>query len=197
LDFYVSVIHPLDHAEYYPGATAVHIKLIIEKKNGRILGAQIVGTHGVDKRIDVIATAIMAGMRVEDLEHLDLAYAPQFSSAKDPVVMAGFVASNTLRGETQTITCEELKSRLDRGDAIQLVDVRTRKEYEQGKIPGAQLIPVDELRDRLHELDPQAETVVYCKVGLRGYLATRILLQLGFNKVQNLTGGFILCKDRD
>jgi len=190
-DYFVSVTHPLDHADYYPGAEAFHMKLIVEKPTGRLLGAQIIGEQGVDKRIDVLATAISAKMSVEDLEHLDLAYAPQFNSAKGPVIMAGFVAANILRGEVETITVDELHKKLDAKEPIQLLDVRTQKEYKETHIPQAWLVPVDELRDHLDDLDLTKETIVYCRVGLRGYVTCRILLQHGFEKVFNLTGGIL------
>ncbi len=190
-DYFVSVTHPFDHADYYPGAEALHMKLIVEKPTGRLLGAQIIGEQGVDKRIDVLATAISAKMSVEDLEHLDLAYAPQFSSAKGPVIMAGFVAANILRGEVASITGDELHKKLKANEPIQLLDVRTQNEFHEKHIPQARLVPVDELRDHLEELDLTKETIVYCRVGLRGYLACRILLQHGFRKVYNLTGGIL------
>ncbi|MDT7042379.1 FAD-dependent oxidoreductase [Candidatus Nitronereus thalassa] len=190
-NFFVSVTHPLDHADYYPGAEALHMKLIVEKTTGRLLGAQIIGEQGVDKRIDVLATAISARMTVEGLEHLDLAYAPQFSSAKGPVIMAGFVAANILRGEVQTMTGEELQKKLAAKEPLQLLDVRTQAEFHETHIPQAWLIPVDELRDHLDDLDQTKETIVYCRVGLRGYQACRILLQHGFQKVYNLTGGIL------
>ena len=191
LQYFVSVTHPLDHAGYYPGAETLHMKLVVEQETGKLLGAQIVGEHGVDKRIDVLATALHAKMNVQDLEQLDLAYAPQFNSAKGPVIMAGFVATNTLRGEVKTITGEELKNKLETNTSLQLLDVRTPDEYQEAHLSHARLVPVDELRDHLQELDPSQETVVYCRVGLRGYLAARILLQHGFTNVSNLTGGFL------
>ena len=191
LNYFVSLTHPLDHAGYYPGAEALHMKLVVEQQTGKLFGAQIVGDQGVDKRIDVLATALHAGMRVQDLEQLDLAYAPQFNSAKGPVIMAGFVAANTLRGEVKTLTGEELQQKIKTNPSLQLLDVRTTNEYQEAHIPHARLIPVDELRDQLQELDPSQETVVYCRVGLRGYLASRILLQHGFTNVFNLTGGYL------
>ena len=189
--YFVSVTHPLDHAGYYPGAEALHMKLVVEQESGKLLGAQIVGEQGVDKRIDVLATALHAKMNVQDLEQLDLAYAPQFNSAKGPVIMAGFVAANTIRGEVKTITGEELQKKLATNTSLQLLDVRTKDEYKEAHLPQSHLIPVDELRDHLQELDPSQETVVYCRVGLRGYLAARILLQHGFTNVCNLTGGLL------
>ena len=191
LKYFVSLTHPLDHAEYYPGAEALHMKLVVEQQTGKLLGAQIVGDQGVDKRIDVLATAIHAKLNVQDLEQLDLAYAPQFNSAKGPVIMAGFVAANTLRGEVNTLTGKELQKKLLTNPALQLLDVRTTDEYQEAHIPHARLIPIDDLRDHLHQLDPSQETVVYCRVGLRGYLAARILLQHGFTQVFNLTGGYL------
>ena len=191
LKYFVSVTHPLDHAGYYPGAEALHMKLVVEQESGKLLGAQIVGEQGVDKRIDVLATALHAKMRVQDLEQLDLAYAPQFNSAKGPVIMAGFVAANTLRGEVKTVTGVELQKKLASNTSLQLLDVRTTDEYQGAHLPQARLVPVDELRDHLQELDPTLETVVYCRVGLRGYLAARILLQHGFANVYNLTGGLL------
>ncbi len=190
-DYFVSVTHPLDHASYYPGAEQLHIKLTVEQKTGKLLGAQIIGEQGVDKRIDVLATALTAGLTVEDLEQLDLAYAPQFNSAKGPVIMAGFVAANTLRGEVQTITNDELQKKQTSASNLQLLDVRSRIEFNEHHLPGAILIPVDNLREHLEDLDRNEETVVYCRVGLRGYLACRILLQHGFTKVYNLTGGIM------
>lgn len=191
LKYFVSLTHPLDHAEYYPGAEALHIKLVVEQQTGKLLGAQIVGDQGVDKRIDVLATAIHAKLNVQDLEQLDLAYAPQFNSAKGPVIMAGFVAANTLRGEVNTLTGTALQQKLASNPSLQLLDVRTTDEYQEAHIPHARLIPIDELRDHLQQLDPSQETVVYCRVGLRGYLAARILLQHGFTHVFNLTGGYL------
>ena len=189
--YFVSVTHPLDHAGYYPGADQLHIKLTVEQKTGKLLGAQIIGEQGVDKRIDVLATALTAGLSVTDIEHLDLAYAPQFNSAKGPVIMAGFVAANTLRGEVRTITSDELQHKLTTNPELQLLDVRSPSEFDEQHLPYARLIPIDNLRERLNELDPQKETVVYCRVGLRGYLACRILLQHGFLNVFNLTGGIL------
>lgn len=189
----VTHTHNLDHAGYYPGASLLHIKLITEATTGRLLGAQVTGENGVDKRLDVLATALQAGMNVDELEDLDLAYAPQFSSARDPVIMAGLVAANAMRDGLSIITCPTLRARMAAGEVIQLVDVRTPLEFATGHLPGAVSIPIDEIRDRLCELQPSAQTVVYCKVGFRGYLAARILQQNGFASVQNLTGGMLIC----
>ncbi|WP_306600038.1 FAD-dependent oxidoreductase [Geothrix sp. 21YS21S-2] len=178
-------IHPADHATYYPGAQSMSLKLLFDAE-GHILGAQAVGAAGVDKRIDVIATAMRGGLTVYDLEDSELCYAPPYGSAKDPVNMAGFVAANVLRGDTALWEPEELETL--RGDQV-LLDVRTLQEFQAGTIPGAVLAPVDELRDRLDDLDKGKEHLVFCQVGLRGYLAGRILSQLGY-KVRNLSGGY-------
>ena len=181
-------VHPSHHAGYYPGAEAMTLKLLFEPETGRVLGAQAVGGAGVDKRIDVLAVAIQAGMTVFDLEEAELAYAPQFGSAKDPINMAGFVASGLLRGEHPQVDVEAI---LDPppGPKPLVLDVRTPEEFAEGHIPDAVNIPVDELRDRLGEVPRGGEVAAYCQVGQRGYLATRILLQAGFRAV-NIGGGY-------
>ncbi|CAM3658539.1 CoA-disulfide reductase [Mesobacillus zeae] len=180
-------IHPLSHAGYYPGAEAISLKLIFDKKTGKIFGAQAVGKDGVDKRIDVISTAIKGGLTVHELQELELAYAPPFSSAKDPVNMAGYVAANIMDGMFETIHWHEVDELIANGGY--LVDVRTDKECANGCIAGSVNIPLDELRDRLDELPKDKTILITCQVGLRGYLASRILSQNGF-RVKNLTGGF-------
>ena len=180
-------VHPADHAGYYPGAEAMTLKLLFAPDTGKILGAQAVGGNGVDKRIDVLAVAIQAGMTVFDLEEMELCYAPQFGSAKDPVNMAGFVAAGLIRGDhpqADMATC--LDGPPD--DRTLLLDVRTPKEFAEGHLPGAVNIPVDDLRGRLGELPRDRRILAYCQVGMRGYIATRILLQKGFD-VANLGGG--------
>lgn len=184
--FRVVHIHPASHATYYPGAEPIALKLIFDD-TGAILGAQAFGRDGVDKRIDVIATAMRLKGTVQDLTELDLCYAPPFSSAKDPVNIAGYAAQNVLRGLTDVVLPRDIKDR-DR-DRVVLVDVRSPEEHRAGHIDGDVLIPLDELRDRLDELDPSKEIWVYCQVGLRGYTAARILQQAGFT-VKNLTGGY-------
>ncbi|MDD3174310.1 MAG: CoA-disulfide reductase [Herbinix sp.] len=179
-------IHPVSHASYYPGAVPMTLKLIFNEE-GKVLGAQGIGYEGVDKRIDVIATVIRLGGTIEDLTELELSYAPPFSSAKDPVNMAGFVAQNILEGRAHTTTWSEVEE-MNPEDYI-LVDVRTELEYGNGHIEGAINLPVDSLRNRLSELDPSKTVVEYCQVGLRGYVADRILTQHGF-KVLNVTGGY-------
>ncbi|BDU77338.1 FAD-dependent oxidoreductase [Mesoterricola sediminis] len=179
-------VHPADHATYYPGAHPISLKLLFEPGEGHLLGAQAVGAAGADKRIDVLATAMRGGLTVFDLEDAELCYAPPFGSAKDPINMAGFVAANVLRGDVALWEPEELATL--REDQV-LMDVRTLTEHRAGTIPGAELAPVDELRDRLDDLDPAKEYLVFCQVGLRGYVASRLLSQLGF-RVRNLSGGY-------
>ncbi len=181
-------VHPTHHAGYYPGAEAMTLKLLFDPTKGRILGAQAVGGAGVDKRIDVLAVAIQAGMTVFDLEEMELCYAPQYGSAKDPINMAGFVAGGLLRGDHPQVDVEALLVTTAAEKAF-LLDVRTPQEFASGHIPGAVNIPVDDLRARLGELPRDREIAAYCQVGQRGYLATRILLQAGFTAV-NMGGGF-------
>ena len=181
-------VHPGNHAGYFPGAEPISIKLLFSPEDGRILGAQAVGGAGVDKRIDVIAMAIQAGMTAYDLEESELAYAPQYGSAKDPINMAGFVAAGLLRGEHPQVDVESVVGpRQD--NPLFVLDVRTPEEFHAGHIPGATNIPVDELRQRLGDLPRDAEIAAYCQVGQRGYLATRILLQSGF-RASNIGGGY-------
>lgn len=184
--YQVAYVHPNAHAAYYPQALPLTLKLLFDG-DGRILGAQAVGADGVDKRIDVLATVIRLQGTVSDLTELELAYAPPYSSAKDPVNMAGFVAENILAGRGEVFTYGQLSS-FDRSAAI-LLDVRTELEFANGHLPGALNIPVDELRQRLSELNKDKLILAYCQVGLRGYLASRILSQHGF-RVKNLTGGY-------
>lgn len=181
-------IHPAHHAGYYPGAEGMALKLIFEPETGRILGAQAVGGAGVDKRIDVLAVAIQAGMTVYDLEEMELCYAPQYGSAKDPVNMAGFVAAGVLRGTHPQVDMASIEGVSNNAKPF-ILDVRTPDEFRNGHIPGAVNIPIDELRDRLTELPTDRAIVAYCQVGMRGYLATRILMQKGF-QVANLSGGY-------
>lgn len=181
-------IHPANHAGYYPGAEGMTLKLLFDPETGKILGAQAVGGAGVDKRIDVIAVAIQAGMTVFDLEEMELAYAPQFGSAKDPVNMAGFVAAGLIRDDHPQVDVEYVLA-----ERPYLLDVRTPEEFGRGHFPDAINIPVDELRGRLNELPKDRQIAVYCQVGQRGYLGTRILRQRGFNAV-NVGGGYKTCQ---
>ncbi|TWH57606.1 NADPH-dependent 2,4-dienoyl-CoA reductase/sulfur reductase-like enzyme [Desulfitobacterium sp. LBE] len=185
LPYHVIHIHPVSHASYYPNAYPMTLKLIFGA-DGRIFGAQGIGRDGVDKRIDVIATVIRLGGTVEDLTELELAYAPPFSSAKDPVNMAGYVAQNVLTGQAHMLVWDDL-NKID--EEYTFVDVRTKIEFAKGHVEGAINIPVDDLRQRIQELDPGKLIVVYCEVGLRGYFAERILTQKGY-RVLNLTGGY-------
>lgn len=179
--------HPASHAGYYPGAEGMHLKLLVDPETDAILGAQGVGGQGVDKRIDVIATAITGGLTASRLADLELAYAPQFGSAKDPVNMLGYVADNLRRGTTDAVQWHELDDVLAAGAT--LIDVRTPAEHARGAIPGALLIPVDELRDRIDEV-PEGPVVIHCAVGIRGHTAARILRQRGWTEVWNLDGGY-------
>ena len=181
-------IHPTQHAGYYPGAEAMTLKLLFDPETGKVLGAQAVGGDGVDKRIDVLAVAIQAGMTVFDLEEMELAYSPQYGSAKDPINMAGFVAGGLLRGDHPQVDVEAVLA-APAGEAPYLVDVRTPQEYADGHIPGAVNLSVDDLRTRLGELPRDRQIAVYCQVGQRGYLATRILKQAGF-QTANVGGGY-------
>ena len=178
-------IHPAHHASYYPGATQMSLKLLFAPEGGKILGAQVVGREGVDKRLDVLAVALRAGLTVFDLQDLELSYAPAYGSAKDPVNYAGFVAADVLRGDVKLWHAEAMPPRPDQV----LLDVRTAGEHAAGTIPGAENVPVDELRARLSGLPKDRELLVFCQVGLRGYLACRILTQNGF-ACRNLSGGF-------
>ncbi|GAB6098521.1 FAD-dependent oxidoreductase [Halanaerocella petrolearia] len=189
INYYTVYLPKNNHAGYYPGAEMIITKILIEEDTGRLLGAEVVGKEGVDKRIDIFATVLSAEMTVKDLEDLDLAYAPPYSSAKGPTIMAGMIAADVLRGEMELITPQELEEELVENQGIQLVDVRTEMEYETGAIRDAKLIPLSDLRARVDELNKGKKTVVYCAVGYRGYLAYKILKQQGFEKVQNLTGG--------
>ncbi|OAB47032.1 FAD-dependent oxidoreductase [Paenibacillus antarcticus] len=186
IPYRVIYVHPSSHASYYPGASPITIKLLFNDE-GTVLGAQAVGFDGVDKRIDAIATVIHFHGTVTDLAELELAYAPPYSSAKDPVNMAGYTAENLLTDRTSVFVPKDIETR-DIENTI-LVDVRSEIEHVNGHIPDSLLIPVDDLRNRLQELDRNKEIWVYCQVGLRGYTASRILTQRGF-KVRNLTGGY-------
>jgi NADPH-dependent 2,4-dienoyl-CoA reductase/sulfur reductase-like enzyme/rhodanese-related sulfurtransferase len=185
--FRVIHTHPNSHAGYYPGAKQMALKLIFDAKSGEILGAQGVGIEGVDKRIDVIATAIRGGITAPELADLELAYAPPFGSAKDPINMLGYIAENMMSGLLETAQWSQIDEFSDRG--FQLVDVRTSSEYAAGNIPGAMSMPVDEIRGRVAELENK-DILVNCQVGQRGHTATMLLKELGFNAV-NLDGGYL------
>lgn len=176
-----------NHAGYYPDATSIVLKLIFEPESGQIFGAQAIGKEGVDKRIDILSTAIKAKLTVFDLPELELTYAPPFGSAKDPVNMAGYAATNLLLGQSENIQWHELAAELAKGKV--LLDVRNPNELSKGKFKNSQNIPLDDLRERLNELDKKTEYIVSCQSGLRSYNAERILKQEGY-KVKNLDGAF-------
>lgn len=182
------ILSPMSHAGYYPGGKVMTMKVVFEKETYRILGAQIVGYEGVDKRIDVLATAIHAGMKAQDLANLDLAYAPPYSSAKDPVNLAGFMIENISDGTLKQFHIEDVKN-LPHDGSITLLDTRTPGEYQRGHVDGFVNIPVDNLRERLDEIPKEKPVYVMCQSGLRSYIATRILEGNGYT-AYNFSGGF-------
>jgi rhodanese-related sulfurtransferase len=188
LDVDTVVLSPMSHAGYYPGGKLMTMKVVFEKGTFRLLGAQIVGYEGVDKRIDVLAAAIHAGMTAIQLKDLDLAYAPPYSSAKDPVNMAGFMVENLSKGIVKQFHVEDVKA-LPRDGSVTLLDVRTPQEYANGHIEGFCSIPVDELRERLNEIEAGKPVYVICQSGLRSYIACRILAGHGY-EAYNFSGGF-------
>ena len=188
LDVDTVIFSPMSHAGYYPGGKVMTMKVVFEKETYRLLGAQIVGYEGVDKRIDVLATAIHAGMKATELKDLDLAYAPPYSSAKDPVNMAGFMIDNISKGILKQWHLEDVDL-LPRDGSVTLLDVRTVREYGNGHIEGFKNIPVDELRERLDEIEKDKPVYVICQSGLRSYIGTRILEGNGY-KAYNFSGGF-------
>jgi len=190
IDYEKVILSPLSHAGYYPDAKVLTIKVIYEKKTLKILGAQIVGYDGVDKRIDVLATAIKANIKATELKDLELAYAPPFSQAKDPINLAGFIIDNIENGIVKQFYYEDIKVLKQRDDVV-LLDTRTTFEYSNGFAEGFINIPLDNLRDRLVELDKNKKIYVMCQSGLRSYLATRILVQNGFD-AYNFAGGYLL-----
>lgn len=188
LNYESVVLSPSSHAGYYPGAKAMTMKVVFDRDSLKILGAQIVGTEGVDKRLDVIATAISAGLKADKLKDLDLAYAPPFSSAKDPVNMAGFMIENISNGIVKQYHWQDVET-LPRDGSVTLLDTRTVGEYSHGHVEGYMNIPVDELRERLNELDKTKPVYVICQSGLRSYIASRILTLNGFD-TYNFSGGY-------
>lgn len=188
IDHLVSTTHSGSHAGYYPGAEQMTIQIAFSPDTGKLLGAQVAGYEGADKRADVLASVIKNNGTIYDLAEFEHAYAPPYSSAKDPVNMAGFVAENILKKGLHVIYWDEIS---DIKDAL-LVDVRNPEEFALATIPGAVNIPVDELRSRIYELPRNRNIYIFCQIGLRGYLAQRILLQSGFNNVKNVSGGFYL-----
>jgi NADPH-dependent 2,4-dienoyl-CoA reductase/sulfur reductase-like enzyme/rhodanese-related sulfurtransferase len=192
IDHIVSTTHGNSHAGYYPGAELMSIQIAFSPGNGQLLGAQVIGKDGVDKRLDLLASVIKNKGTIYDLTEIEHSYAPPFSSAKDPVNMAGFVAENILLDRLKVVQCADLAS-IDYHDI--LIDVRTEEEYNSGTIPGAVNIPLDELRGRLDEIPEEKNIYIFCQQGLRGYLAQRILVQSVANNVVNLSGGYLLWKN--
>lgn len=191
LDYQVVHVSGKDHASYYPGASELTLKLVFEPKTGKLYGAQGVGGKGIDKRIDILATAIKGGLTIFDLPELEFTYAPPFGSAKDPVNMLGYAAINLSEGISDSIQWSQLKEAQEKG--YQLLDVRNPEELANGRFPDALSIPLNQLRDRVSELDPTKAYIVSCHSGLRSYVAERLLKQKGF-KVKNLDGAFALYK---
>lgn len=188
IDYERVVLSPLSHAGYYPGGKVMTMKVIFERNSLNILGAQIVGYDGVDKRINVIATAISAGMKADQLKDLDLAYAPPYSSAKDPVNMAGFMIENIANGIVKQFYFDQIED-IKKYENVTLLDTRTPREYERGNVDGFINIPVDDLRQRMDELDKSKPVYVMCQSGLRSYIACRILTQNGYD-CYNFSGGY-------
>ncbi len=182
------ILTPMDHAEYYPGGALMTMKIVFEKETYKLLGSQIIGHAGVDKRIDVLATAIFSGLKVYELKDLDLAYAPPYSSAKDPINMAGFMAENLSKGILKQWHLDELNQIL-KDENVTLLDTRTSEEYASGHIDGFKNIPLDELRENLKEFDIKKPIYVICQSGIRGYIASRILQEKGY-EAYNFAGGF-------
>jgi rhodanese-related sulfurtransferase len=186
MEFRKVYTHQMGHAAYYPGTRPLFIKVLFEPAEGRLLGAQVLGWDGVDKRIDVLAVALRAGMTVFDLEHLELAYAPPYGSAKDPVNMVGFLGANLLRGDIDLCYPEDFPECADR---VTILDTRTQSEYDAWHIPDAVLIPYTELRQRLDEVPPDKPVYTYCRSGFRSYIAYCVLKQNGWDDVAFLSGG--------
>jgi rhodanese-related sulfurtransferase len=188
MDYRKVYTHQNGHAAYYPGTAPLFLKVLFSPEDGKLLGGQVLGWDGVDKRIDVLAVALRAGMTVYDLEHLGLAYAPPYGSAKDPVNMAGFLGSNLLRGDIDLCYPEEFPEVVDR---VTLLDTRTQAEYDAWHIPGAVLMPYTELRRRLDEIPRDKPVYTYCRSGFRSYIAYCVLKQNGFAEVKFLSGGMM------
>lgn len=191
LPYLVSITHTGSHATYYPGSTPVSIKIQFTPGDGRLLGAEVAGIDGVDKRLDILADTIAHKGTIYDLTSFDHAYAPPFSAPKDPVLMAGYVAENILTEKVKMIQWHELKTLLENRDKEEflLVDVRSLLENRAGSIEGAENYPLDELREYAEDMEPDQKIIIFCAIGLRGYIASRILTQMGFEKVYNLAGG--------
>lgn len=193
IDYLTSITHPFSHATYYPGAKQMTIKINFSPESGQLLGAQVVGEEGVDKRLDLLASVVSRQGNIFDLIDIEHAYAPPYSSAKDPVAYAGYVAENILTKRVVPMQWHELKAILAQNnwqDEYFLLDVRSAMEVKNGMIEGAVNYPVDELREFVDDIPQDKKIIVYCAVGMRGYIASRILMQSGFNQVYNLSGGY-------
>ncbi len=191
MDFAITYMLGPDHAGYYPGAQEMVLKLLYDPNDGRVLGAQAVGGRGVDKRLDVLSTAIIARMTVEDIEQLDLCYAPQFGSARDVIIQSGSASANVRRRQMRTVSPMEILAEMDGPNPPLIIDVRTPGEYERGHLEGADNIPVDEIRQRADEVPKDRAVVLYCRVGYRSYIASRILMNIGRDNVRNVLGGYV------
>jgi len=191
LEVGVAVLHKDHHASYYPGSKELSLQLVYERKSHRLVGAEAFGPEGVDKRIDVLATALQGGLTVDDLAELDLAYAPPYSSANDPVNLAAFIAVNDLTGFSPLVSAAAALAELAGPTPPLVLDVRTRKEWDQGHLPGALHLPVDELRGRLGEVPRGRRLLVHCRSGFRAHLAVRTLKANGFEDLANVTGGWV------
>lgn len=189
-DVGVAIIHKDHHASYYPGAEEISLKLVYDRKTARLLGGQAFGRAGVEKRIDVLATALSGRFTLSALAELDLAYAPPYSSANDPINLAAFIGLNDLSGFSPLVTSAELKAELGTKEAF-VLDVRREDEFAESHLKDAHHIPVDELRDRLDSLPKDRRIIIYCRSGFRGHLAARILLERGFKQTANVTGGYV------
>lgn len=190
IDVGVAIVHKDHHAGYYPGGKLLSLKLVYDRKTSRLLGAQGFGLEGVEKRIDVVATALLGKLTLDDLAELDLAYAPPYSSANDPLNLAAFVGQNDVSGFSPLVTAEQAASQYNPATHL-ILDVRNLGEYASGHVPGSWNIPVDELRGRLAEVPRDKVLFVHCKVGFRGHLAARILIENGYQNVYNITGGYL------
>jgi rhodanese-related sulfurtransferase len=190
-DVGVAMIVKDHHAGYYPGAKEMTLKLVYDRKTARVLGGQAFGSEGVEKRIDVLATALAGKLTLDDLAELDLAYAPPYSSANDPVNLAAFIGLNDISGYSPLVTAAGAKQELASASPPVLLDVRTLREFEQGHVKGALHLPVDDVRFELGSVPKDRRVLVYCRSGFRAHLALRILQQNGFSNVANVTGGYL------
>lgn len=186
--------HAPSHSAYYPGSSMLHMLIVFDKITGEILGFEAIGKEGIDKKVDIISTAISGSMKISSLAALDLSYHPSCGSAKDSINIIGMIGENMLNNEIEFIDAEELSKKITRKDKCIILDVRTRNEYDRGSIEGSTLIPIDEIRDNLNKLDKDREIIIYCKTGYRAYLAYRILVNNGFRNIKCLNGSYLSWK---